>query len=1613
MSTQPSFFTQAVNFISTVAGGVDPRTGLYNVTLSLAKLSGNRGMGPEFPVSLKYSPLAALNHISTGLGEGFTLGLSAYNRTTGELTLSTGEHYRVVEEAEAVFLQQKKLDNVRFEKDTVNNHYRVIHRNGDIELLQGADTGFDIKMPVRLMTAAGHALTLSRDTQNRLISVADDDGILLLTLSYPDDISAATRMHLYPDTDEGYEVELIFLNDRLTTLRSYALPDTPLEWSLEYTAMSPDVWGVWLTGVTGPAGAREEAIYRQDGQGNAFPAEAGPGYPALPYVTLYRHTSGGRQPTTEVQYSYTAHNFLGYESGNPDWQPNQDNLYNCPYYIYGSTETQASGDELRTVTRTYNNFHLQIQEKTCQGGTCKTQETTYYAQAGERFAAQPAQYQLPKTQTVTWENETEHTSETTQTTFDTAGNLLTRETPDGILTTCDYYPPDGSGADCPPEPNGFTRFMKSVTVTPAKTGTAWRDVPVSRTLYRYAPCVPVPGTVRGLVMKSGERHYSDETLLQTVDCQYETTAVEYAGQLVSRTSRHYPAGEAGGGYTTLETFTLKDEAGVLIKKHTVLTADSLSLRSEDRISRYTGYLLRSEDTQGNIVLYEYDRLGRQTQRTQHPGTVYENTWLYQYDLDPQAELPLSVTTTDPLNNQQREGMDGTGRRIRRETREAGSTVWRVTGRQAYDLLGRSAEDSVMDWLSPVENQNTDNSLMTLTGTRLYDGWGQSRGTQFSDGTTTRASYDPLTRQSTAVISGGNVSSGRKVTTLNAGGRPVEVSLYPVDGATAYSTRRLQYDGLGRLRQETDALGHNTQYDYDAWGRLTLTTLPDNTTVTRRYADNSAGTLLAGIAVNGHILGHQTFDGLGRLLTRASGGRTWQYSYTLPADTRPAVEVAPDGVTRQYTYQRELGEALTSVQAGEITQSFSYNPTTRALLQSREGTVRLQYDYLPSGHLQSTRAVYGLIPARRQSQTYTLLGLSHTVTDWSGETVTREYDTHGWLSTLRDSTLLMQLRYDGARRLTGWRVSSLLSDYWQDTALTLDDFGREVQRVLTDSQHLTLAVSRTWDPGDRLTGLRTCRRDEVLRDETYRYDSRGRLTDYTCTGSEPPEDEFGGVSRQQFCYDAAGNVTWRESRYTDGSVNRSHFFYQNKNDICQLTTVTHSHPAFAKKLTFTRDAAGRMTVDEAGRQREYDALGRLCSLTCNGATTRYQYDAGNRLVQEADTALYYLDDRLNTQASARGSIRLVTVGGQAVAQVRTDGSQNRDVWLTGTDGAGSILLADNGSRQEYHAYTPYGESPTAGMPVLRFRGERGDPVSGHYHLGNGYRTYSPALMQFLSPDSLSPFGAGGINSYAYCGADPVNRSDPGGHFSLDWRGWMGLAGGVMSLLAVVITAGLAVVAAGGVIAAMASASTTSLLLGAVGGISDTLSIASSIASGFSNSGAARVLGNISASLGLVGTAAALGLLLFKFYRASQALIQARQDTDDLRSMIAHRGSQSAMSGRESIPESELAEMRSRVNTQDFDMEYQRERSQTLPSSLMPRRPDVEPGSFEEEPIPHTDRPEPGSSGTQGLSGRVSAATPHRPSTPRPEPENGSVGSETGRSALERPLRDLRRGSSDSS
>jgi RHS repeat-associated protein len=165
---------------------------------------------------------------------------------------------------------------------------------------------------------------------------------------------------------------------------------------------------------------------------------------------------------------------------------------------------------------------------------------------------------------------------------------------------------------------------------------------------------------------------------------------------------------------------------------------------------------------------------------------------------------------------------------------------------------------------------------------------------------------------------------------------------------------------------------------------------------------------------------------------------------------------------------------------------------------------------------------------------------------------------------------------------------------------------------------------------------------------------------------------------------------------------------------------------------------------------------------------YRYDPLDRLVDcapttEAATQRFYCKSRLATEIQGAVRRSVFQHEDQLLAQLRRE-DVKVDAALLATDQQRSVLNVLEANRLHPLAYTPYGHRPVGNglLSLLGFNGERPDPVTGHYLLGNGYRAFNPVLMRFNSPDSLSPFGEGGVNAYAYCRNDPINQLDPSGH-----------------------------------------------------------------------------------------------------------------------------------------------------------------------------------------------------------------------------------------------------------
>ncbi|MCK8666276.1 RHS repeat-associated core domain-containing protein [Pseudomonas azerbaijanoccidens] len=170
---------------------------------------------------------------------------------------------------------------------------------------------------------------------------------------------------------------------------------------------------------------------------------------------------------------------------------------------------------------------------------------------------------------------------------------------------------------------------------------------------------------------------------------------------------------------------------------------------------------------------------------------------------------------------------------------------------------------------------------------------------------------------------------------------------------------------------------------------------------------------------------------------------------------------------------------------------------------------------------------------------------------------------------------------------------------------------------------------------------------------------------------------------------------------------------------------------------------------------------------------YHYDPLDRVIGhtpfgQTKSEFHYLKGRVTTEIQGLVQRSIMQSEDHLVA-VQWRQSNNLDHSLLATDQQRSVLNALRSSGLNTLTYTPYGHRPPEDglLSMLGFNGERSEPLTGYYLLGNGYRAFNPVLMRFNSPDSWSPFGRGGLNAYVYCIGDPINREDNSGRISARW------------------------------------------------------------------------------------------------------------------------------------------------------------------------------------------------------------------------------------------------------
>ncbi len=535
-----------------------------------------------------------------------------------------------------------------------------------------------------------------------------------------------------------------------------------------------------------------------------------------------------------------------------------------------------------------------------------------------------------------------------------------------------------------------------------------------------------------------------------------------------------------------------------------------------------------------------------------------------------------------------------------------------------------------------------------------------------------------------------------------------------------------------------------------------------------------------------VMGRQTFDGLGRQRTVESGGRTTRFHYRkdqLP----PAANTLPDGKRVDFTYEPQLDNQLLGIApTGETAHRITYDPRLAQPI-STSGTLGSQrWKYTASGQTDSeTWAVddHEHITQWRHSLNGMLLGFD----DAQGNVHERQYDAYGRLQQLNIGPVQTIFSYDDFSRPSMSVTHDRDSGQQLVKRFAYDTLGREHIRtfeVTTDGKLRTFTQTLGYCALDRVTS-RTWDDGEQQGKETFSYDLRGRLIRYTANAVAAPADPFGNrIVGQVFTFNALDGYEKVISQFEDNTHDEAVFSYA-ANDPTQVVQVTHTHMSWPSRINLRYDACGRVIEDSLGRSLAWDSQDRLVSVSQKGKTCEYGYDpSGNltdRLLDGTLTRSFFSNGQMTHEQRSDESLTLIGDGSSLFALSKLTADVRKTI-LLGTDAHGSVRFEDDGQLRT-RRYTAHGVEPAddARSP-FGFAGERVDNFTGWYIPG-GYRPYDPILMCFLSPDSESPFGRGGLNPYAYCGGDPVNRVDPDGHSWTTWvAGGIGIALGVTVMVA---------------------------------------------------------------------------------------------------------------------------------------------------------------------------------------------------------------------------------------
>ena len=371
-----------------------------------------------------------------------------------------------------------------------------------------------------------------------------------------------------------------------------------------------------------------------------------------------------------------------------------------------------------------------------------------------------------------------------------------------------------------------------------------------------------------------------------------------------------------------------------------------------------------------------------------------------------------------------------------------------------------------------------------------------------------------------------------------------------------------------------------------------------------------------------------------------------------------------------------------------------------------------------------------------------------------------------------------ITYDGYSRVTGKTVqnsgNTVLSTSYAYRDIDAEHTTTQVSSLMSTFGGNTVSHSYTYDANGNILSDGTT---------TYAYDSLNQLVwEYNTAAGKA----------WNYAYDLGGNILSKtEYDYADG---------QTSNPV----TVSYTYGDAAWRDLLTAYNGEAITYDGIGNPTSYRGWGmtwqggrQLASMQKDGTTISFSYnDAGLRTEKTVNgsTRRYIWNSaQLMADVGAADAFYFhYSSGGELIGYTyKTADAETECILVKNQQGDVERVISADGTILAAYTYDAWGnvltsEGSLAAANPIRYRGYYFDAETGLYYLQSRY--YDPEIGRWINADNQLSTGSDltGLNLFAYCGNDPINRIDPIGEAWWHWA--LGAAVVAACAVATVVTCG---------------------------------------------------------------------------------------------------------------------------------------------------------------------------------------------------------------------------------